>query len=131
MVEGLQRTDPPLVPQLAVLVSVPTKAYDTYLRCGDPTLQRTGYLMLVAFYYLLRVGEYTRPRFSMQNGKRVPAMQTKQFVIGNVGFFRNDKVIKRTYSLAKILTADLAVLNNQKNSCMEHTITQHAITTMI
>ena len=131
MVEGFRRADPPSVPQLAVPVSVPTTAYDTYLRCNDPVAKRTGCLMLVAFFYLLCVGEYTRPRFAMQNGKRVPATRTKQFVVGNVGFFQNGKSLQRNSPLNKLLTADIAVLkiSNQKNGRMGQTITQHATNT--
>ena len=83
--------------------------------------------MLVAFYFLLHVGEYTKPRFAVQNGKRVPATRTKQFVVGNVGFFKNGVVIPRTSPRDVILTADLAVLKitNQKNGRMGQTITQH------
>ena len=66
--------------------------------------------MLAAFYYLLRVGKCMRPQFSMQNGKRVPATQTKQFIVNNVGFFKDGKVVKQTSSLAKLLTANLVVL---------------------
>ena len=131
MVEGFRRTDSLSVPQLAVPVSVPTTAYETHLKCGDPILKRKGCLMLVAFYYLLRVGKYTRTWFSMQNEKRVLATQTKKFVVRNVGFFKDDKVVKRTSPLAKLLTANLAVLKitNQKNGCMGQTITQHVTTT--
>ena len=128
MVEGFRRSDPPSVPQLAVPVSVPATAYTNLLNNTDPMLKRIGCLMLVAFFYLLRVGEYTRPRFVVLNGKRVPATRTKQFVVGDVGFFKNGKVIKRSSSLAQLLDADLAVLKitNQKNGRMGQTITQHA-----
>ena len=96
MVEGFRRTDPLSVPQLEVPVSVPTMAYDTHLKCGDPMLKRSGCLTLIAFYYLLRVGAYMQPRFFMQNEKRLPATQTKQFAVGNVGFFKDGKVVKQT-----------------------------------
>ena len=64
----------------------------------------------------------------MQNGKRVPATRTKQFVVGNVSFFRIGKIIKRNSPLDKLLMADIAVLKitNQKNGQMGQTITQHA-----
>ena len=84
--------------------------------------------MLVAFYYLLQVGEYTKPKFAVQNGKQVPAARTQKIVVRNMGFFENGKTLKRNAPLAKILTADLAVLKitNQKNGRMGQTITQHA-----
>ena len=83
--------------------------------------------MLVAFYFLLRVGEYTKPRFAVRNRKQVPATQTKKFVVDNVGFFKNGVVIPQTSPQDVLLTADLAVLKitNQKNGQMGQTITQH------
>ena len=128
VVEGFRRVDPPTVPQLAVPVSVPRKNYEDNIKASDPVLRRIGCLMLVAFYYLLRVGEYTRPRFVVRNGKKVPATRTKQFSVGNVGFFKEGTVLPRTSMLEVLLTADLAVLKitNQKNGRMGQTITQHA-----
>ena len=84
--------------------------------------------MLVAFYFLLRVGEYTKPRFTIRNGKKVAAPRTKQFSVGNVGFFKDGNVIDRSSSLNILRTADLVVLKitNQKNGRMGQTITQHA-----
>ena len=63
----------------------------------------------------------------MQNGKRVSATHTKQFVVGNVGFFHNGMIMPRK-SLNVLLTADLAVLKipNQKNGHMGQTIAYHA-----
>ena len=128
MVEGFRRTDAPSVPQLAVPVAVPKRAFDNNIHSSDPVARRTGCLVFVAFFYFLRVGEYTRPRFAVRNRKRVPATRTRQFVVGNVGFFKNGKVIKRTARLRDLLNADLAVLKitNQKNGRMGQTITQHA-----
>ena len=72
--------------------------------------------MLVIFYYLLRKGEYTKPNFAVQNGKRVPEKRTQQFVARNVGFFKDGKIIKHNDPLAELLAANLAVLKtNQKN----------------
>ena len=84
--------------------------------------------MLVAFYYLLRVGEYTKPKFAVVNGKRVPMTRTRQFVVGNVGFFKEGKILKRDLPRTVLLSADLAVLKitNQKNGRVGQTITQHA-----
>ena len=84
--------------------------------------------MLMAFYFLLHVGEYTKPRLVVRNGKKVPATRTKQFVVGNIGFFKNGVVIPRTSPLDVLLTADLAVMkiSNQKNGRMGQTTTQHS-----
>ena len=131
VVEGFRRMDPPTIPQLAVPVTVPTTAYDDNVTNPDPILRRIGCLVLVAFYFLLRVGEYTKPRFVIRNGKKVPATRTRQFVVGNIGFFKNGVVIPRTSPLNRLLTADLAVMkiSNQKNGRMGQTITQHSTET--
>ena len=77
VVEGFRREDPPSVPQLAVPVTLPHKAYTDGLASPEPFNRRTGCLILVAFYFLLKVGEYTKPETSIQNGKRVSATHTK------------------------------------------------------
>ena len=82
----------------------------------------------MAFYFPLRVREYTNPRTVVKDDKRVPAIRTKQFLVGNVSFLHNGVVITRTAPLATLLTADLATLkiSNQKNGRMGQTITQHS-----
>ena len=84
--------------------------------------------MLVEFYFLLRVGEYTKPRTVSCNGKRVLAKRTKQFVVGNVVFFRDGVIVPQTLLLDVLHTANLATLkiSNQNNGQMGQTITQHA-----
>ena len=128
MIEGFRRADPPTVPQLAVPVTVATTAFIKGKESNDPFQQHVGSLIIVAFYFLLRVGEYTQPKTVYNNGKKQPATRTKQFTVGNVGFFRNGKAIPRSSKLTDLLSADLAVLkiSNQKNGRMGETITQHA-----
>ena len=129
MVEGFRREDPPSVPQLAVPIAVPNACFTASRTTVDPLTQTAGELILVAFYYLLRVGEYTRPRFVTQGGKRVRATRTKQFTYANVGFFKNNKIVPRNSPLATLLTCDSATLKitNQKNGRMGDTIHQKAI----
>ena len=88
----------------------------------------TGCLIITAFYFLLRVGEYTKPRTVMRDGKQVSETRTKKFIVGNVGFFCNRVKIPRTPVLSKLLREDIVVLkiSNQKNRRMGQTITQHA-----
>ena len=126
-IEGYRRLDPPTVPQLAVPVTVAKEAF-LAADAADPFAATVGRLTLVAFYFLLRVGEYTKPRTVTRNGITQPATRTVQFTVGNVGFFRNGKVVPRGSSLKQLLKADLAVLKitNQKNGRMGQTITQHA-----
>jgi len=86
MVEGLRRTDAPTVPQLAVPVTVEKRAFTDAVQVKEPFQKQAGLLIMVAFYFLLRVCEYTQLRYVQQNGKRVLATRTKQFTVGNVGF---------------------------------------------
>ena len=115
--EGFQRKDPPSVPQLAVPVTVPHSAFTDGIISTDPFVRLIGCLILVDFYFLLRVGEYTKPRTVVKDGKRVCVTRTKQFVVLNVGFYHNGVVIPRTAPLATFLTVDHATLkiSNQKN----------------
>ena len=99
------------------------------LSSSSPSRQAVGQLTLIAFYYLLRVGEYTKPRYVVRNGRRERTTRTRQFTVSNVGFFKNGKVLARTSPLAELLTADAATLkiSNQKNGRMGETIHQCAI----
>ena len=85
MIEGWKRDDPPVVKKLPVEVDVP----ELLARLGrKPTaneLDRAiGDLSLIAFYYLLRVGEYT-VKATRNNSKR-----TVQFRVADVTFFKKD-----------------------------------------
>ena len=126
MVEGFRREDPPSIPQLAVPVIVPNACYEACIASDDPKTRSSGCLVLIAFYYLLRVGEYTKPRTVIRNGEKVRATRTKQFSVGNVGFFKNGHIMPRTSPLATLLTCDAATLKimNQKNGRMGDTVHQ-------
>jgi hypothetical protein len=92
-------------------------------------LEAIGCLSIIAFYYLLRVGEYTLPRTVIQNGKRVRATRTRQFTVLNVGFFKNNKIVARSSPLETLLECDAATLKitNQKNGRMGDTVHQRAV----
>ena len=130
MIEGYRREDPGAVPQLAVPITLPNMCYKAAMLSTSPLTQATGQLCLIAFYYLLRVGEYTQPRFVLRNGKKHRCTRTKQFTVGNVGFFKNNLVLPRNSTLDTLLTADAATLkiSNQKNGRMGDTIHQRAVT---
>jgi hypothetical protein len=129
MIEGFRRLDPPTTPQLAVPVAVPNACFTAGQSSTDPVLKAAGCLSLIAFYFLLRVGEYTKPRMVTRNGVSVRATRTVQFTVGNVGFFKNGKIVARTSPLPTLLACDAATLkiNNQKNGRMGDTIHQQAI----
>ena len=99
-------------------------AYD--LTC--PLQHAVGDLSLIGFYYLLRSGEYTKPRMIKQNGRMVPATRTRQFRVGDIGFFKDHKVLPRRSALDHLLTADSATMKitNQKNGRMGQTLHQQS-----
>jgi hypothetical protein len=100
--------------------------FEAALQSTDPKVQATGQLVLIAFYYLLRVREYTKPRMVTRNNSRVSAMHTKQFQYNNVGLFNKNEVILRKMPLSSLLHCDSATLkiSNQKNGQMGETIHQ-------
>jgi hypothetical protein len=129
MIEGYRREDPQAVPQLAVPITLPNMCYKSAMLSQCPATQTSGQLCIIAFYFLLRVGEYTQPRFVLRNGKKHRCTRTKQFTVGNVGFFKNDRVLPRDSPLDVLLTADAATLkiSKQKNGRMGDTIHQRAV----
>jgi hypothetical protein len=127
LVEGYRRQDPPSVPQLAIPLSVAQEMQQRGYRSNCKIKQATGDLGLIAFYYLLRVGEYTKPRYVKQTNKR--ATRTVQFRVCDVGFFIKGKVLPRDSPLPKLLQATSCTLKitNQKNGRMGQTIHHHAM----
>ena len=83
---------------------------------GTPHSQAIGDLVLIAFYYLLRIGEYTI------KGKRNNTKQTVQFKLEDIRFFKWNKLgiltcLPNEAPLSLLLTADSATLklDNKKN----------------
>ena len=134
-IEGWRRQDPPSVPQLALPVSVVNhladKAYNPNEVMDYPKDQAIADLAQCAFYFLLRVGEYTRPRLAKVNGKVVRATRTVQFQVKDIGFFKNGKIVKRRSSLQDLRTADHVTfkITNQKNGRMGETISHEKLRT--
>eukprot|EP00985_Skeletonema_marinoi_P024571 scaffold17176_cov147-Skeletonema_marinoi.AAC.1 len=115
--DGWRKADPPTIKKLLVEADVPEFLADIGRQAGATALQQAvGDLTLIAFYYLLRIGEYT--------GKpsRSETKQTEQFKLRDVTFFRRDKN-GRLRQLPKnapdhlIMSAESATLklDNQKN----------------
>ena len=129
LIEGYRREDPPSTPQLALPIAVPEQCLKAGRQSNNPYLKAIGELSIIAFYYLLRVGEYTKPRMAIYNGKTKRATRTIQFSVGNVGFFKDGKVLPRRSKLNLLLQADSCTLKitNQKNGRMGETIHQFAI----
>ena len=126
MLAGFANFDPAVEKKLAVGPDVPKFAVEwAHRRQTSPQQQAVGDLIIVAFYYLLRIGEYTT------KGKRTKQTRTRQFRVQDVTFFRRDKTgfllaLPPSASDDSILNADAATLriSNQKNgnlgACVHH-----------
>ena len=125
--------DPPTIKKLPVEVDVPELLSRLGSQPHANALDKAiGDLALIAFYYLLRVGEYTI-KHARNNTK-----QTVQFRMGDVTFFKQNQLgqlrqLSRLASIGDILTADSATLklDNQKNGwkgvCIHQQINGHPI----
>ena len=85
MLDGFQKADPPTVKQLPVEADVPEFLVKRGLAPDARELDHAiGDLTMIAFYYLLRIGEYTT------KGARNNSKQTKEFKLGDITFFSKD-----------------------------------------
>ncbi len=126
MITGWKNQDPPTIKKLPVAIDIP----ELLSSIGNSSTaneldQAVGDLVLIAFYFLLRVGEYTI------KGSRNSTKQTVQFCLQDVTFFSRDHLgnirqLSRTSHQKAILTAHSATLklDNQKNGwkgvCVHH-----------
>ena len=117
MMEGWKKTDPPTIKKLPVEADVPELlSHIGSLPFSNELDRAIGDLALIAFYYLLRVGEYT-----IKNSRNT-SKQTVQFRLGDVTFFKRDSTgklrqLSRGAPIAHIMSARSATLklDNQKN----------------
>jgi hypothetical protein len=85
MLDGFRKADPPTTKQLPVEADVPKFLVKLGLASEARKLDRTvGDLTLIAFYYLLRIGEYTA------KGAQNNSKQTEEFKMGDIMFFAKD-----------------------------------------
>ncbi len=114
---GWRKEDPPTTKQLPVEADVPKLLAERGLVSTATSLDRAiGDLSLIAFYYLLRIGEYT------VKGNQNNTKQTIQFKYKEVTFFKKNRAgqlqcLPRNAPAHLIATADGATLkfDNQKN----------------
>ena len=88
MLQGFANDDPPTTKKLPIGVDIPEFLCD--LGCSEhakPKDLRVGLLIIVAFYYLLRVGEYTS---RLRNGQH-ETKKTINFRVCDVTFFKYDE----------------------------------------
>ena len=83
MIAGWYKEDPATKKKLPVEVDVPELLISESLRAGaSEKAKAVGQSALIAYYYLLRNGEYTCKEYGS------PDTQTEQFRIKDVTFFR-------------------------------------------
>lgn len=117
MLDGMGKADPPTMKKLPVEADVPEFLVSVGQASSATERERAlGDMALIAFYYLLRVGEYTK------KGHRQGSKQTKPFQMKDVTFFKKDargnlRQLPRTACDEDIMSADGATLklDNQKN----------------
>ncbi len=82
---GWRKEDPPTTKQLPVEADVPELLAERGCNRNSTELDRAiGDLSLIAFYYLLQIGEYTI------KGKRNKTKQTVQFKYEDITFFKKN-----------------------------------------
>ena len=82
LIESFRRQDPSPVPQLAVPISVTEYMFETAFLAKVSHVQiATDLLAVKAFYYMLRVGEYT---LSVEHNKN--STRTVQFTVNDITF---------------------------------------------
>ncbi len=115
MIDGYAKEDPPTRKMLPFETDVPELLVEMgYSSLGTTHTQTVGDLSMIAFYYLLCIGEYT------VKGNRNNTKQTVQFKFEDVTFFKKTKsgqlcCLPRNAPEELILSADSATLklNNQ------------------
>jgi hypothetical protein len=110
-IEGYRRQDPPAQHKLAVPVSLVEFLVEVGTASPSAKVEAICDMSAIAFYYLLRVGEYTGHR----KGER---RRTKQFRAGDVTFYdRHHNIIPNDAPLETLYTAAKATMRitNQKN----------------
>ena len=120
LLAGYRRADPPSEQKLAIPIAVIQHILNK--ATNQPTVRRLtiANLCTIAFFYLLRVGEYT------DSGKH--NTRTHPFRVGDVTFWKNHKIIDNRLALATLYQANAATLTitNQKNGNPNEPIHQEA-----
>jgi hypothetical protein len=117
VLDGYRLEDPPTEKKLPIEVDVLEQLFDMgYGPSGTPLGKAVGDLTLIAFYYLLWVGEYTI------KGTRNELKQTVQFKLEDITFFHQNELgqlwcLPRDAPFKQLLAAEGATLklDNQKN----------------
>jgi hypothetical protein len=124
LLEGYRRNDPPPKFQLAVPLSVPAFMH-TYARTGTEKQKAVGDMALIAFFYLLRVGEYT---YTATTSKKL----TQAFRLQDITLWDNNTILEQSLPLEALLircTAATLRISNQKNGKRNQAIHHEATST--
>jgi hypothetical protein len=120
LLKTYKNADPAPKPQLALPVRAIQTIVTHYRTKASTRADAISDLLTIAFFFLLRPGEYTMPSARTKT-------RTVQFRRGDVRFFRNGVVLPHSAPLATLLQADAARLyidnqkNGQRGSTMHHT----------
>jgi hypothetical protein len=106
LIKSYRDSDPPPEPKLAVPVSTIAAISENYR--WSPHLATVADLVIIAFFYLLRVGKYTSPL--AQSAKRTIPLR-----LCDIRLWRRGALLPHTASLSTLLTADSATI------CIAHT----------
>lgn len=130
MLDGMRKEDPGTTKKLPVEFDVPELLGNLAQGANaSPVTVAVGDCALMAFTYLLRVGEYTR------KGARNHTKQTTEFEVQDVTFFRRDPITKQLRVLPAGTASDDDLLDahgvslrlrNQKNGWKNVCIFQEA-----
>ena len=127
MLDGFAKEDPATKKKLPIEVDIPNYVAELgRAKEASELAKAVGDLTLIAFYYLLRVGEYTKKR------KRNSSKQTRQFKLQDCRFFKRDekgrlRQLPRDATDEEIMSAEMVPLklDNQKNGWKGVCINQH------
>ena len=118
--------DPPPDQKIAVPVSVPNFLYKLGLMSSTKVEFNTavGELILIAFYFLLRIGEYTppsQPKAKNKKKRKKRRTLTQQFRVRDVTFWdKNNRIIPKKSKLSKNALQPVKYLHQ----CLVATVTQ-------
>jgi hypothetical protein len=121
LIEGYRRNDPPPKFKLAAPLTVPAFMH-TYSRSRTSKQKGVGDMALIAFYFLLRVGEYTS---TAKTTKKL----TQAFRIQDVTLWDNNMILDHSLPLDALLiccTAATLRISNQKNGKQNQAIHHEA-----
>jgi hypothetical protein len=110
MLDGYSKADPPTWKMLLFKVDIPKLLVEMgYGKGGLIHIQAIRDLAMIAFYYLLQIGEYT------VKGKKNNTKQTVQFKLEDIKFFKKNKAgtlvcLPNNAPTSLVLTADSATL---------------------